>query len=129
MDDQARHIYKKLESGRNIDTIKEDLEQDIDRMDDTSGKINLYHEIIVCKAERDNTRISQMQQWSILSTIVNYVQYNRHPKNFYILDIRAIDQKRPKKIYNKEERQILELDFGDTPEKLKEEYLDMYEGI
>ena len=24
---------------------------------------------------------------------------------------------------------MLKLDFGDTPEKLKEEYLDAYEGI
>ena len=24
---------------------------------------------------------------------------------------------------------MLELDFGDTPEKLKEDYLDVYEGI
>ena len=24
---------------------------------------------------------------------------------------------------------MLELDFGDMPEKLKEEYLDIYEGI
>ena len=24
---------------------------------------------------------------------------------------------------------MLELDFGDTPEKLKEEYLDVYKGI
>ena len=24
---------------------------------------------------------------------------------------------------------MLELDFGDTPEKLKEEYLDIYHGI
>ena len=28
----------------------------------------------------------------------------------------------------KEKRMILELDFGDTPEKVKD-YLDMYEGI
>ena len=28
-----------------------------------------------------------------------------------------------------EKRQMLELDFGDTPEKLKEEYLDIYDGI
>ena len=28
-----------------------------------------------------------------------------------------------------EERQILELDFGDMPEKLKEGYLDIYKGI
>ena len=25
-----------------------------------------------------------------------------------------------------EDRQILELDFGDTPEKLREDYLDIY---
>ena len=28
-----------------------------------------------------------------------------------------------------EERDILELDIGHTPDKLKEEYLDVYEGI
>ena len=51
-------------------------------------------------------------------------------KIFYNLDIRAVDKKTHKKIYNKEEeRQILELDFGNTPEKLKGESLDMYEGI
>ena len=29
----------------------------------------------------------------------------------------------------KEERDIIELDFGPTPNILKEEYLDVYEGI
>ena len=28
-----------------------------------------------------------------------------------------------------EERQILDLDFANTPEKLRGDYLDMYEGI
>ena len=71
-----------------------------------------------------------MEQWSILSNVVNYMQYDRHPKNFYNLDIKAIYQKNDMKIQNKEEeRQMLELDFGNTPEKLKGEYLDMYEGI
>ena len=96
----------------------------------TNGEINPYHEIIVKKEERDDTIISQMEQWSILSNVVNYVQYNRHPKIFYNLDIRAVDQKRHKKLYNKEgETQILELDFGDTPETLEGEHLDMYKGI
>ena len=58
------------------------------------------------------------------------MQYNSHPKNFCNWDIKAVDQKNHKKIYNKEEeRQILELDFSDTPEKIKGEYLDTYEGI
>ena len=33
-------------------------------------------------------------------------------------------------MFNKvEKRQMLDLDFGDTPEKLKGEYVDMYKGI
>ena len=59
--------------------------------------------------------------------IVNYVQYGRHN-----LDVKTIGQKSHRKVYDKfmeEERQILELDFGHTPEKLREDYLDMYEGI
>ena len=65
-----------------------------------------------------------------MSKVVNYVQYDRHPKNFYNLNIKAIVQKSHNKIRNKEEeRQMLELDFGDTPGKLKGEHLYMYEGV
>ena len=71
-----------------------------------------------------------MEQWSILINVINYIQYNRHPRNYYDLDIKAKEQKSHKKIYGKEEeRQILNLDFGNTPVKLKGDYLDMYEGI
>ena len=71
-----------------------------------------------------------MEQWSILSNVVNYIQYDRHPKNFHNVDIKAVNQRNHKKRPNtKEERQILELDFGDMPEKLKGEYLDIYKGI
>ena len=64
-----------------------------------------------------------MEQWSILSNVVNYLKHNGHLKNIYDLDIRAVDQKNHKKIYNKEEeRQKLELDSGDASEKLKGEY-------
>ena len=33
-----------------------------------------------------------MEQWSILSNIVNCIQYDRHPKNFQNLDIRAVNR-------------------------------------
>ena len=80
MNDQARHVYKKTESGSiiNIDTIKQEIDQDVDKINDTNGKINPYHKIIVNKVERDDTIISQMEQLSLLSNVVNYVQYNRH---------------------------------------------------
>ena len=35
-----------------------------------------------------------MEQWSVLSNVVNYVHYDRHPKNFYNLDIKNIDKKK-----------------------------------
>ena len=99
-------------------------------MDNTNGDINPYCEITVNKAERDNAILSQMEQWSILSSVVNYVQCDKPPKNFHNLDIRTTDQKNYKKINKREEeRQIVELDFGNMPGKLKGEYLDMYEGI
>ena len=53
--------------------------------------------------EKDDTIISQMEQWSILSNIINYIQYDRHPKNDYDLDIKAIDLKSHRKIFNEEE--------------------------
>ena len=31
-----------------------------------------------------------MEQWSILSNVVNYVQYNRHPKDFCDLNHKKI---------------------------------------
>ena len=58
------------------------------------------------------------------------MEYVKHPKNFHNLNIRTVNKekyKRNPKIV--EQRQILDLDFGDTPEKLKREYLDIYEGI
>ena len=73
-----------------------------------------------------------MEQWSILSNIVNYVHYDRNPKNFYDLDVKAVDQKDHRKIYDRlkdEDRQVLELDFCNNPDKLQGEYLDIYEGV
>ena len=121
-ENQDRHIYKKVERGKvvNIDTIKQEIDQDVDKLDDTSGEINPYHECIVNKAERENTILSQMEQWSVLCNVINYIQYDRHARNVYELYIKTINQKGHRKIYNKEEeRQVLELDFSNMPEKLK----------
>ena len=67
-----------------------------------------------------------------LVNIANYIRYNRHSKDLYDLDIKAIYQENPRKIYvrlKEENGQALELDYGDNPDKLKGEYLDMYEGV
>ena len=56
------------------------VEDKLKGMDDTKGEINPYHEIIINKVQKDNIITSQMEQWSILSNVVNYIQYDRHPK-------------------------------------------------
>ena len=49
-------------------------------MDDTSGDINPYKELIVNNAEKIEPILTQMEQWSILSNILNYIQYDKYPK-------------------------------------------------
>ena len=134
-EEQGRHVYRKVESGNkiNINALKQKIEQEqeLNMLDDTSGDSDPYRELIVNNAEKVETFLSQMEQWSILSNIVNYIQYDKHSKNFHNLNIRAVNREKYKRKSNveSEERQMLELEFGDTPEKLKEEYLDVYEGI
>ena len=67
--DQARHIYKKveLEGVVNIDTIKQEIEEDKlgkDNIDD--DEIKPYHNIIINIIDKENIITSQMEQWSIL---------------------------------------------------------------
>ena len=56
-----------------------------------NDEINPYHKIIVNNIDKENIITSQREQWVILSYVVNYVQYDRNPKNFYDLDIKTID--------------------------------------
>ena len=63
-----------------------------------------------------------MEQWSILSNVVNYTQHDRHPRNFQSLNVSVVNKEKCKRNLKikEEERDVIELDFGDTTEKLKE---------
>ena len=84
--------------------------------------------MIVNNAEKIEPLLAQMEQWSILSTTLNYIQYDRHPKNYHNLGISTAN-KYKKHSDMKKERDTIELDFGPTSNTLKEEYLDIYKGI
>ena len=79
-------MYRKVESENliNKNMMRQEIDQDVelDKMDDTSGDKNLYRELIVNNVVKIETTLSQMEQWSILSIVINYVQYNKHPKTF-----------------------------------------------
>ena len=98
--DQARPIYKKVDSESifNIGIVKQEIEADkLDSDNLDEDEVNPYHEIITNKVEKKNIITLQMEPWSILSNVVNYVQYDRHPRNLYDFDIKTIDEKSHKK--------------------------------
>ena len=67
--EQANYIYKKIETGEiiNTDAIEQEIKQEeqLNRIDDTSGETNPYCELIVNNAEKMEPMVTQMEQWSI----------------------------------------------------------------
>ena len=89
-------MYKKVESGIiiNIDTLWQEFEQEweLNSIDNTSGVINPYRELIVNNAEKIELVMKQMEQWPILSKVLHYTQYDRHPKNYYNLSVNVVNE-------------------------------------
>ena len=94
---QTKYIYRKVELGSiiNKDVIKEEIDSDVelDKTDD-NGDENLYRELIVNNVSKKENTLSQMEQWSILHNIINYVQYSKTPKNFHDVIIKPVNNSR-----------------------------------
>ena len=88
--EQTRYIYRKVETGEIINTDTIEQEKQLSKIDDTSGEINPYQELIVNNAEKIEPLMTQMEQWSILSNVLNYVQHNRFHTMNHTLDIKAV---------------------------------------
>ena len=124
------YIYKKVETGEmiNVDKIQQEIEQkkQLNRMDDESGEINPYRELIVNNVEKMESPMTQMEQWSILSNILNYVQHSKFNFMNHSLSVKPVNRY---KIKPDEGKEFREVDFGTILQNLQEEYLDVYEGI
>ena len=128
--EQAGYICKKVETRDiiNIDMINQEMEQEkqLSKIHDTNAEANPYKELIVSNAEKIEPLMTQMEQWSILSSILNYVQHSRFNSMNHTLDVKAMNKYKSK---HNTEREFKEIDFGTRPQKLQEEYMDIYEGI
>ena len=85
----------------------------LNRIDDTSRETNPYKELIVNNAEKIEPLLTQMEQWSVLSNTLNYIQYDRHHKSYHSLGFSTVN-KGGKNLGTKEERDIIILYFGPT---------------
>ena len=114
--------------------IKEETDSDaeLDQIDNNSGDENPYRELIVNNASKIENTLSQMEQWSILSNVINYVQHSKAPKNFHDVTIKPvnINNRINKKTKNENiDESSLRVCLANISDELREEYLDRYEGI
>ena len=113
--------------------IKEELDADVEleRIDENSRDKNPYKELIVNNGSKVESTLTQIEQWSILSNVINYVKYSKNPKNFHSLTIKPA--KLNKVVTNTKSRNIneslLEVNLVDSSDRSKEEYLDRYKGV
>ena len=132
---QARYIYKKTETGQtlNVDTLKLEIEQEkqLNQMDDDNGEVNPYRKLIVNNAEKIEMQKSQMEQWSILSKSLNYVQPSKFNSMDHSLSIYLVNRYKvkPNNSFSSFGKEFREVDFGTNLQNLQAKYLDMYEGI
>ena len=94
-------------------------EEQLSKMDDTNGETNPYQELIVNNAEKIEPLMTQMEQWSILTNVLNYIEHSRFHSMKHTLDIRAVNKYKHRP--NTEDREFRELDFGTMPQKLHED--------
>ena len=109
------HIQKGRDWGDdNTDMIQQEIEQEkqLGRMDETSRETNPYKELIVNNTEKIEPLMTQMEQWSIVSNVLNYVQHSRFNSMNHTLDVKAMNKYISKPDID---RQFKELDFGTTP--------------
>ena len=108
--------------------VQQDIDQEkqFSKLDDDSGKENPYRELVINNAEKIEMQKTQMEQWSILSNLLNYVQHSRFNSMNHSLGVKPVNRY---KTQLSEKREIRELDFGTVPQNLKDKYLDVYEGI
>ena len=112
----------------NTDTIQQEIEQEkqLNRMDDGNGEIKSHRELIVNNTENIEPPMTPLEQWSILSNVLNYIQHNKFNSMNCSLSVKPVNRYKIKPGMGKE---FKEIDFGTIPQNLQEEYLDVYEGI
>ena len=82
----------------NTNSIQQEIEQEkqLGKIDDTSRETNPYKELIVNNMEKIEPLMTQMEQWSILSNVLNYVQHTRFNSMNHTLDVKAMNRYKSK---------------------------------
>ena len=131
---QADFVNKELSASYGIRSIKKIATQS--KSVDTELE-NAYQKALITvtenKSENNDKKKSpaQIKEWSILSDHVKYVTSDGS-ETFHNLNIDRMNYRQEIGLYRElQEEELLNADvnFGASPDKLKAEYLDVYEGV
>ena len=135
MEDQTKYIYDKIKLGDKIRVRK--VSQEIQSKTllhkrlKAKKEMNLYQKVLVSDVNMLDKNKSQMEQWSILSDNIICVRSVGYDEMSGV-DIKMVDYQDHRKMYRKmgkEEGQMMNIDFGESPEVLKAKYMDVYEDV
>ena len=104
-EDKARHVYKKVEMDKiiNVETMKQEIEDDRVTRNRLKGEeedkieSNPYQMTILNKKSRDDTKIEQMINWSILSDVIKYIDGSSCSDMIPSLTVKPLDYRKQKK--------------------------------
>ena len=94
-------------------------------------EVNSYKEVMLKEHNKNKDQVP-MEEWSILSDHVKYVMHMVNQKSSKKLSINSMNYRQNRDLYkslNNEETIKTSLNFGNSPENLKAEYLVVYKGI
>ena len=103
-ENQARYMYKRVEQGSSIDTetMKQEIEQEkLVETETDKEHDNPYRRVILNKVYQDEDKTMQIENWSILSDKVRYVQHDERSKTPHKLDVNTLDYYQHKEFYYK----------------------------
>ena len=128
---QTDFVNKELNAGKGIISIKKIVVQN--KSVDIELADSAYQKALLTETENNNKKKSpaQMKEWSILSGHVKYVT-SYASGIFHNLNIDQMNYRQEIDLYKElqeEELVSADVNFGRSPEKLKAECLDVYEGM
>ena len=130
--EQAKQVYDKIESGEEV-KIRKIMQQNtsiLPKQVTARKDVNQYEKALLSDRNMIKSN-SQMEQWSILSNNIVYVKLEDNDIMNGI-DIKLIDYRDHKRMYRKmgkEEGERLNIDFGESPEIMRNKYMDVYDEI
>ena len=128
--EQAKFVYKRVKTGKSINTNKIKQEMAQTKLVEDPELDSTYQKEILAEVSKKRN-LAQIEEWSILSDHVKYITHDES-EAFQKLNIDSLNYRQNKDLYKElKEKELLDasVNFGRSPNKLKADCLDVYEGV